>query len=59
MRVCRQGGHMCKNCDLRKTCLKDWTVYKVRVATMTHNHDDTPMLFLMLLVVPAGKWGKL
>ncbi len=29
--------------------------YKVRVATMTHDHDDTHVLFLMLLVVSAGK----
>ncbi len=28
---------------------------KVRVATMTHDHDDTPRAILTLLVVPAGK----
>ncbi len=30
-------------------------VCKVRVATMTHDHNDTPMLFLTLSLVPAGK----
>ncbi len=29
--------------------------YKVRVATMTQDHDDTPHVILGLLVVPAGK----
>ncbi len=28
---------------------------KVRVATMTHDHDDIPHAILTLLVVPAGK----
>ncbi len=32
---------------------------KVRVATMTHDHDDTPHAILTLLVVPAGKWVNL
>ncbi len=27
---------------------------KVRAATMTHDHDDTPHAILTLLVVPAG-----
>ncbi len=31
----------------------------VTVATMTHDHDDTPMLFLTPLLVPARKWLKL
>ncbi len=29
--------------------------YKVRVATMTHDHYDTPHAILTLLVVPSGK----
>ncbi len=32
---------------------------KVSVATMTHDHDDTPHAILTLLDVPAGKWVNL
>ncbi len=33
-----------------------WKIrYKVRVATRTHDHDDTPHAILTLLVVPGGK----
>ncbi len=28
---------------------------KIRVATMTHNHDDTPDAILTIFVVSAGK----
>ncbi len=35
------------------------TMSKVRVANMTHDHDDTPHAVLTLLVVPAGKWVNL
>ncbi len=31
------------------------TAYKVGIATMTHDHDDTPHAILTLLVVPGGK----
>ncbi len=39
--------------------LTDNFEFKVRVATMTHDHDDTPHAILTLLVVPAGKWVNL
>ncbi len=32
---------------------------KVRVATITHDHDVTHQAILTLLVVPAGKWLNL
>ncbi len=34
-------------------------MHKVKVATMTHDHDDTTHAILTLLVVPAAKWVNL
>ncbi len=47
---------------LISTCRKSKflnTWYRVRVAIMTHDHNTHLMLFLKLLVVPAGKWVNL
>ncbi len=30
-------------------------IYLVKVAMVTHDHDDTPQAILTLIVVPAGK----
>ncbi len=39
---------------------KKWNVNsKVRVATMTHDHDDTHNAILTQLAVPGGKWENL
>ncbi len=40
-----------------KFCLEKlwWILSKVRVDTITHDHDDTPHAILTILVVPAGK----
>ncbi len=34
---------------------RDLYTRKVKVATMTHDHDDTPHAILTLFVVPVGK----
>ncbi len=34
---------------------KNFLQNKIRIATMTHDHDDTPHAILTLFVVPAGK----
>ncbi len=34
---------------------RDFYRNKVRVAIMTHDHNDTPHAILTLLLVPAGK----
>ncbi len=48
-------------CSLRHSLSTRWFIieYKVRVATITHHHNDTPYAILTLLVVLAGKWVNL
>ncbi len=38
---------------------RSYPSFKVRIAIITNNHDDTPHAILTLLVVPAGKYVNL
>ncbi len=52
-------GFIKKEIEYVKKWLNYTTHIKVRVATMIHDHDDTPHAILTLLVVLAGKWENL